>query len=454
MPYPRTAFYTLGVISFRRLTRFVLALALVALVLPVLTSCATHKPVTLMPTPVLYEGQVIEPFSHLPESLQTPLTQVFFATNRAHRAHDPGRPYGNGVDDELHLGRASVRIGTPDVDWDDLVQISLFNPPDSGVPITLEEVTHWDSLIHRASDDVVDWDEQSHGRFIREINDELVHHPDKEIMVYVHGTKTGFEPAIAMAGEIDHFAGKDFVGVAFAWPAHRNILHYLLGIDVRRAQHSSEALRDLIKLLASETEATRINILGWSAGGRVVSKALHELRRNHLGLDRDALRERYRLGSVVLVAADVELDDFLERLPSASELAQEVVVTVTDDDVALNAARKYMRGEVRIGTLDAEAAELEFIGSHHLANVEIIDVSHGHEARGFDITGHHYWYRHPWNASDIILLMRTDLRPAERGLSASPIDGLWYLAPDYPERVRKAAQSVLADDWAGSLQRE
>jgi hypothetical protein len=119
------------------------------------------------------------------------------------------------------------------------------------------------SLIHRASDDVVDWDEQSHGRFIREINDELVHHSDKEIMVYVQGTKTGFEPAIAMAREIDHFAGKDSVGVAFAWPAHRNILHYLLGIDVRRAQHSSEALRDLIKLLASETEATRINFLGW-----------------------------------------------------------------------------------------------------------------------------------------------------------------------------------------------
>jgi esterase/lipase superfamily enzyme len=94
---------------------------------------------------------------------------------------------------------------------------------------------------------------------------------------------------------------------------------------------------------------------------------------------------------VVLVAADVEPDDFLERLPSASELAQEVVVTATDDDLALNAARKYMRGEVRIGALDAEAAELEFIGSHHLANVEIIDVSHGHEARDFDITGHHYW---------------------------------------------------------------
>lgn len=413
-----------------------------------LVGCGAHKPVTLMPTPVLYDEQVIEPFSHVAEPLQTPLTQVFYATNRAHREHDARRPYGNDVDDELHLGRALVRIGQPDAQWDDVVRISLFNPPGSDVPITLEDISHWDSLIHRTSDDVIDWREQSHRRFVGEINDELAHHPDKEIMVYVHGTKTGFVPAISMAGEIDHYAGKDFVGVAFAWPAHENIISYLVGTDVRRARHSSEALRDLIKLLAAETNATRINLLCWSAGGRVTSKALDELRRNHPDLDRHQLRERYRLGSVVFAAADVELDRFLERLPSASDLAQEVVITVTDDDVALKAARKYMRGEVRIGTLDAESVELEFIRSHHLENVEIIDVSHGHEERGFDITGHHYWYRHPWNASDIILLMRTDLGPAQRGLSKTEIDGLWYFSPEYPARVRESARSVLAVDWA------
>lgn len=425
-----------------------LRMLLAAITLCVLAGCASHKPVILMPTPVLYADRVVEPFSHVAKPLQTPVTKVFYATNRAHRAHDPDQPYGNGFDDRLHLGRATVRIGGPDVEWQELIEISLANDEASTVPITLEDVTHWDSLIHRAADDVVDWDEQSHTRFVSEINEDLAHHVDKEIMVYIHGTKTGFEPAMAMAGEIDHFAGKDFVGVAFAWPAHQNIFAYLVGIDVRRAQHSSEALRDLIKLLAAETDATRINLLCWSAGGRVTSKALYELRRNHPDLDRHQLRERYRLGSVVFAAADVEVDDFLARLPAASELAQEIVVTVTDDDMALDAAKKYMGGDFRIGTLAAEAETLTFIKEHHLENVEIIDVSHGHDARGFDITGHHYWYRHPWNASDIILLMRTDLGAEERGLSETEIRGLWYLAPDYPERVRAAAKSLLAEDWA------
>lgn len=421
----------------------------VFLLLPafLVAGCATHKPVTLMPTPVLYEAEGFEPFSHVADELRTPLTKVFYATNRAHRAHDDARPYGNGVDDELHLGEALVRIGEPHFDWDEVVRVSLANSPGSTVPVTLEELSHRGSVDHRDADEVVNWREESHAEFIAAINAELDHHVEREIMLYVHGTKTGFDPAIAMAGEIDHFAGKDFVGVAFAWPAHQNILHYLFRIDVRRAQHSSEALHDLIRLLASETTAERINILCWSAGGRVVSKALYELRGRHPEMDREALRQHYRLGSVVFAAADVEVDRFLERLPAASELAREVVITVTDDDVALNAARKYMGGAARIGTLEAERAELEFIERHHLENVEIVDVSHGRDRRGFDITGHHYWYRHPWNSSDIILLMRTDLDPAARGLQAAGLDGLWFLDRDYPDRVRAAAERELGEGW-------
>ncbi len=169
-----------------------------------------------MPTPALFEDRAVEPFSHVAGPLQTPETRAFFATNRSHRAHDPERPYGDGVDDELHLGAAIARIGAPGIGWDELVELALVNPPDSNVPVTLEDVAHWDSLIHRASRDVVDWDERSHGRFVKAINEELPYHPDQEIRVYVHGTKRGFEAALAMTGEIEHFAGRDSVGVAFA----------------------------------------------------------------------------------------------------------------------------------------------------------------------------------------------------------------------------------------------
>jgi hypothetical protein len=42
-----------------------------------------------------------------------------------------------------------------------------------------------------------------------------------------------------------------------------------------------------------------------------------------------------------------------------------------------------------------------------------VDVSRHKEVRGFDIGGHHYWYRyrHPWMSSDILFLLRTNLPP-------------------------------------------
>jgi hypothetical protein len=41
------------------------------------------------------------------------------------------------------------------------------------------------------------------------------------------------------------------------------------------------------------------------------------------------------------------------------------------------------------------------------------------EQRGFDIDGHHYWYRHPWMISDIIFLLQHGAPPHERALSYS-----------------------------------
>jgi len=77
----------------------------------------------------------------------------------------------------------------------------------------------------------------------------------------------------------------------------------------------------------------------------------------------------------------------------------------------------------------------------------LTDVSKGQEIRGFDITGHHYWYRHPWMSSDIIFLMRTNLPPHRRGLSATELEGIRYLAEDYPEKIKNAAEIELGGQW-------
>ncbi len=128
-------------------------------------------------------------------------------------------------------------------------------------------------------------------------------------------------------------------------------------------------------------------------------------------------------------------------------MAQNVVVTVSDGDNVLRTASELMGGGERIGSEQAEIREEEFVMDNKIDNFEIIDLSHGKGKRGFDITGHHYWYRHPWASSDIIFLLRTDLPAHRRGLEASELERVWYLTHDYPERIRQAAERELDGQW-------
>jgi esterase/lipase superfamily enzyme len=411
-----------------------------------LAGCSTQKVLTLMPTPVIYQNAVIDPFEHLTTEHKSTRTHVFYATNRAPRFSGRGVSYGNAVDSSIHLGEATIRMGEPDASWDELLASSLVEPQLESVQLTLEIISETAQMPADKirSDHRLTPDQQ---KFIDAINMELEKAIDKEIMVYVHGTKVDFANAAILTAEIDHFAGRDFVSLAFAWPSHQNILFYLLGIDVRRALDSSTALTGLLVLLAEHTKAEHINILAYSAGGKVTSKALFEMRRAYPELDSNGVQSKFRIASVVFAAVDVEIDKFLGRLPAISELADQVVITVTDDDNALKAAKRFMGGEVRAGAIEAEGIEEDFILKNKLSNVEIIDVSFGQDVRGFDINGHHYWYRHPWMSSDIIFLMRTDLPPHRRGLTPTELEGIWYLSPDYPEKIRKAAKKELEGQW-------
>ena len=408
--------------------------------------CSSHKNLTLMPTPVLYQNSTVDPFAHLTAAQKSTRTKVFYATNRVPKCSKDKIVYGNSLDSTIHLGKATILMGNSDSKWADLYKFSLSNEQIEPLALTLEKTTELAVMPTKVLEFHDGLPPKLQG-FVDSINSELNEAVDKEIMVYVHGTKVDFANSTILTAEIDHFAGRDFVGLAFAWPSHQNILYYLLGIDVRRALNSSTALQSLLVLLAEHTAAEHINILAYSAGCKVTSKALFELRQTYAHLDPDQLKKKLRLGATVFAAADVAIDVFEERLLAISDLAQQVVITVSDDDNVLIAAKKYMGGEFRAGAMEAESIEEAFIVENKMFNVEIIDVSLDQDTRGFDIIGHHYWYRHPWMSSDIIFLMRTDLPPARRGLSPAELEGVWYLSSDYPEKIRKAAKTELEGQW-------
>lgn len=406
-----------------------------------LSACAGPTPLNLMGTPVIYHRAAVDPFAHLPEAERIPPVTVFYASNRGAR----DGLFDNRIGDELHVGRAKVQLGVADDDWHDLYQASISEIRERELPLQLARVEPFGQLDLRQR--VPASLPSAIRAYVDAINLELAKARDKEIIIYVHGAKVDFANACELTGEIVHFAGRDFIGLAYSWPSHQNILSYLLGTDVQRARESQAALASLIELLARHTAAERINLIAYSAGARVASLALHTLQQRHTTLTTAQLKERYRLGAVVFAAGDVPEELFEERLPAISQIAEQVLITISDRDEALQYAKRFMAGGPRIGSSQAEAALQQFTYEHHLDNVTLLDVSRHWNERGFDIAGHHYWYRHAWASSDVILLMRTNLPPARRGLSVSDHPELWYLGADYPDNVRRAVRRELQGQW-------
>ncbi len=304
-----------------------------------------------MPTPVLYRHSGLDPFEHLPPAHRSTRSMVFYATTRAESKKAPDLSYGNRVDKTLHLGVATIQMGNPGEQWKDLHQASLKNEREQVVPVILEKV---EELATLPAGKVVHSTKLSPElqAFVDPINKELATALDPEIMIYVHGTKVDFANSVLLTAEIDHFAGRDFVGIGFAWPSHQNIIKYFTGTDVKRALHASGALKQLIELLAQHTQAEKINILSYSAGGKVATKALFDLRQEHAGLEAKAVKKKFRLGAVVFAAADVEMEVFFKRAKAISELSTHVALTLSDEDNVLLFAENYPKNITRVAKME------------------------------------------------------------------------------------------------------
>jgi hypothetical protein len=134
-------------------------------------------------------------------------------------------------------------------------------------------------------------------------------------------------------------------------------------------------------------------------------------------------------------------------LPTINALANRVVVTVTSHDEALKTASVVMGGGRRLGQRGQKLTDEQIELIQAQDRLEVIDVSRGREDRGFDITGHRYWFNHPWSSTDVLLAIRTDLTPVERGLEPGEYPLLWIMPSDYPQRLAELLEGAELRKW-------
>ncbi|MFH8250172.1 alpha/beta hydrolase [Microbacterium sp. B2969] len=247
------------------------------------------------------EGEAVPVESPSPRHVSVP---VWYATDRNHQ---PGQPASRryGIDRSAHeAGESPLAYG--------LAAVSI---PDGHRKGRMES-PKWYKLQFRENPDlhimVESVDELGHSSWLESLRTaggagaalDATDTSD-DILVFVHGYRTGWADAIKRAAQFSYDLEFDGRTVAYTWPSQGKLLSYT--VDENNAAwagpHFSQLLRDLLE----NSGARRVHLVAHSMGNRIMSAAIHDLADALAGFPT-------HLGNVIFAAPDVDADTFRELI--------------------------------------------------------------------------------------------------------------------------------------------
>jgi esterase/lipase superfamily enzyme len=163
----------------------------------------------------------------------------------------------------------------------------------------------------------------------------------REAIVFVHGYNVTFAEGLYRQAQIAHDFGLPDLPVHYSWPSAGSLRGYVY--DKESAIFAAEGLADLMQMLAG-TGIDQIALAGHSMGGLVVMEALRLL----------ALRDSAafaKLQAVVLLAPDVDVDIFRQRMTLLRDRSLPVYIFASSEDRALRASSRLQGNRTRLGAL-------------------------------------------------------------------------------------------------------
>jgi esterase/lipase superfamily enzyme len=401
-------------------------LALVALS----AACSQNVVRAMFPTPIVMQDERLD-FSQtvLPERRGTEVS-VLFATRREPAPPEAPERYARGAGDAVRVGVARVQLGEPDWSYDDLVKSDRTSSPETPRPARVVAVEEFGAFGATGG--------AAERAFVAAIDRQLEQVPDRSVVIYVPGYRATFDQVMILMGSWAHFLGRDSAVIAFSWPTGTQWWNYLT--DCPRARAFIPDITRLIALVAEQSQARRVNLIGFSCGSPLLAEALVQLRQSHPDEDRAALQRRYRIANDIYIAADIDLQTFARsHLPALTDIAGRTEVYLSQNDAALRFAAFLARAS-RLGRPNFDELTREELktlaNDEHLVSIDVTDVEGAHELTG--MRGHGYWFANQRVSSDVLLSMVYPFDPTWRGLDHGPSLGLWTFPADYPQRVGDA----------------
>jgi esterase/lipase superfamily enzyme len=412
-----------------------------------LAACSSKGPyqLNLMPAPKIYSEKEINPFEAVDER-KFPYSGILYATDRLPVTGDSKEDfYENERGHVLRFGLGKIKLGKENLNWEQAKEVSLLKNRGKDYPLQVTEVEELGVLDSSRSQLIASLSKENgksaNKAFASLINQKLSTSQTKDVYVYIHGYKVVFSNPLLVAAELWHFLGYDGAFVAYAWPSTPSRWAYAK--DLETAAYSSRNLRLMLEYLAKETNARRIHIVAYSAGTRVAINALSQLALLNKNGSKNQLTKKLRIGHVILVGSDSDRGIFAGHLEDGLlNVMDDFTIYMSDTDKALGVS-KFVFARRRLGQVFAseslEPAVRDYLRGEK--DLNLIDVTEAEEASAGN--GHAYFRKSPWVSSDVLMTLKYDLTPGERGLLRHKELPTWVFPENYTERLRQQLKTKI-----------
>lgn len=392
----------------------------------------------LMSTPLIFKDGLARPYEKIPDDIMPRFFEVFYATDREPSDISIINPvyYGNSRSFSLSLGTASVGLGDEAMAWLDIEKESLNTDRNTPLPLKIEGVRVLNTLGNTP-----EFENQSlaapikQDRFIAAVKERLSHSATSSIYIFVPGFKVDFTYPVLVAAELWHYMGYPGAFIAYSWPSGQRLRDYFS--DVETTAFTAQHFRMLLLYLAKNTGAENINILSYSAGARIVSQALHEL--SLMAHGNAGFKKDLKINQVIFAAPDIDTMLFRGRYRDGFEnIAKNITIYTNANDTALNWALRFL-GWPRLGAPGEMGLTPEDLHPFKVFDrTDIIDVAAAEDTASGN--GHGYFIKSPWVSTDLILTLKYDARPHDRGLTREKGGSIWKFPHTYPFVLKQITQ--------------
>jgi esterase/lipase superfamily enzyme len=280
------------------------------------------------------------------------------------------------------------------------------------IPITEALAKRADFYVPTRDREITAVDTIAADRFWDDLETAAAAKPDAPIVLFVHGYFYGFERVCLRGAGLQQALADRGHLVMFTWPSDGNPAGYVA--DQADVEWSVPQLADLVRELSARFGADRLRLVAHSLGTRGM---LFALSRILLEGGSGPLASQ-----LVLLAPDFDAQSFLANLPLVAPLVGDITVYASDNDRPLKVSEE-LHGQPRLGQ-----------GGDHrtvAAGFETVDVS---DLGRYQYSGHEYFHYHPVASADLVSLLVSGARAAERPHTvAHEVGGLSYWTLSDPD---------------------